>query len=41
VDGAFEYEPLTVTVEGTDGIEVSVEPTATHRSRPQNPSIVD
>ncbi len=37
----FEYDTLTVTVEGSEDIEVSVEPTATHRSRPQNPSVAD
>jgi len=37
----FEYDMLTVTVEGSDGVEVSVEPTATHRSHPQNPTVAD
>jgi|AntDeeMetagen681_2_1112603.scaffolds.fasta_scaffold00342_4 hypothetical protein len=37
----FEYDTLTVTVEGSEHIEVSVEPTATHRTRPQNPSVAD
>ncbi len=37
----FEYDTLTVTVEGSEDIEVSVESTATHRSRPQHPSVAD
>ena len=37
----FEYDTLTVTVEGPENIDISVEPTATHRSRPQHPSVAD
>ena len=38
---SFEYETLTVTVEAADRIDVTVEPTVTHRPRSPNPSAAD
>ncbi|MEA1932687.1 HalOD1 output domain-containing protein [Halohasta litorea] len=37
----FEYDTLTVTVEGSEQIDIAVEPTATHRPRPQNLRVAD
>ena len=37
----FEYDSLTVTVEAADGIDVSVEPTATSRPQSPNPTVAD
>jgi hypothetical protein len=37
----FGYDGLTVTVEGTDSIEVRVESTAMRRSRPPTPGAAD
>lgn len=37
----FEYDAFTVTVEATDGVNVTVTPTATHRARSSNPTAAD
>lgn len=38
---SFEYDALTVTVEGPGMIDISVKPTAPHSARPKNPSVAD
>ena len=38
---SFEYDTLTVTVEATAGVDVTVEPTIARRSRRRSPGLAD
>lgn len=37
----FQYNELTVTVEGTETVDVTIEPTATHQTRSPTPNPAD